>query len=373
MKNTFKVLILIFVSVVLYSCSSGDDSTVAQQDNFDREAMLVNWADNIIIPSYTNFKTATDNLNAEVTSFTDSPSISGLQSLRAVWLNTYLEFQKVSMFEIAKAEEINFRNRLNVYPTNASEIEQLIVDGNYDFSLPSTLDAQGFPAIDYLLHGLGTTDEEILSFYTTNANANNYKEYLTNLSATIDSLSAIVLDDWVANYRTTFVANTGSSANGSVDKLVNDYLFYYEKALRAGKVGIPAGVFSGEPLPGNVEAFYRQDISKQLLLEALTATQNFFNGKYANSSTKGESLKSYLDFLNTIKNGEDLSALINNQFNTARNTINGLNTNFVSQIQSNNGEFLSAYDELQRNVVLLKVDMLQALSIDVDFVDADGD
>ena len=333
----------------------------------------MNWADNIIIPSYTNFKTATGNLNSEVISFTDSPSVSGLQSLRAVWLNTYLEFQKVSMFEIAKAEEINFRNRLNVYPSNTSEIEQLIADGNYDFSLPSTIDAQGFPAMDYLLHGLGTTDEEILSFYTTNANASNYKAYLLNLSTAIVSLTTTVLDDWVTNYRTTFVSNTGSSANGSVDKLVNDYLFYYEKALRAGKVGIPAGVFSGEPLPGNVEAFYRKDISKQLLLEALAATQNFFNGKSANTNTQGESLQSYLDFLNTIKNGEDLSALINNQFDTARNAINGLDNNFVTQIQTNNGQFLSTYDELQRNVVLLKVDMLQALSIDVDFVDADGD
>jgi len=34
---------------------------------------------------------------------------------------------------------------------------------------------------------------------------------------------------------------------------------------------------------------------------------------------------------------------------------------------------LSTYDGLQKNVVLLKVDMLQALNINVDFVDADGD
>jgi hypothetical protein len=34
---------------------------------------------------------------------------------------------------------------------------------------------------------------------------------------------------------------------------------------------------------------------------------------------------------------------------------------------------LSAYDALQRNVVFMKVDMLQALNINVDYVDADGD
>ena len=34
---------------------------------------------------------------------------------------------------------------------------------------------------------------------------------------------------------------------------------------------------------------------------------------------------------------------------------------------------LETYDELQKAVVLLKVDMLQVLNIKVDFVDADGD
>lgn len=34
---------------------------------------------------------------------------------------------------------------------------------------------------------------------------------------------------------------------------------------------------------------------------------------------------------------------------------------------------LQTYDELQKNVILMKVDMLQALNINVDYVDADGD
>jgi hypothetical protein len=33
----------------------------------------------------------------------------------------------------------------------------------------------------------------------------------------------------------------------------------------------------------------------------------------------------------------------------------------------------NAYDELQKVVILLKVDMLQAFNVNVDYVDADGD
>jgi hypothetical protein len=74
-----------------------------------------------------------------------------------------------------------------------------------------------------------------------------------------------------------------------------------------------------------------------------------------------------------VKNGSDLSSLINAQFESARTKVNGLQANFVNQIESDNSKMLETYDELQRNVILMKVDMLQSLSIDINYVDADGD
>jgi hypothetical protein len=50
-----------------------------------------------------------------------------------------------------------------------------------------------------------------------------------------------------------------------------------------------------------------------------------------------------------------------------------LDENFYNQINDNNTKFLRVYDAIQEVVVLLKVDMLQLLSINVDYVDADGD
>ena len=152
-------------------------------------------------------------------------------------------------------------------------------------------------------------------------------------------------------------------------------MFYYEKALRAGKVGIPAGVFSGSPLPQNVESYYNQTVSKLLLTQALNATVDFFNGKGFSSEyqSNGFSLNSYLEALGSEKNDASLQTLINNQFQVAFSKIELLNDNFIQQITNDNTKMLEAYDELQRNVILMKVDMLQALSIDVNYVDADGD
>ncbi len=369
-----KGLFLLLMGMIVFACSEDESTNPDESDDaFDRKAMLVNWADNIIVPSYTAFNTEAKNLETVINNFTENPSVETLQQTRLTWRESYLTFQHVSMFEIGRAEALNYRNRVNVYPTNTSEVDNLIAEGNYDLSLPSTIDAQGFPAIDYMLNGLAVTNEEIVAFYTTNGNAQNYKDYLNTLAETISTLTETVLNDWNNGYRDTFVDNTSSSASGSVDKLANDYVFYYEKALRAGKVGIPAGVFSNEPLPEKVEAFYKEDISKQLAIEALQATQNFFEGKHFNSATKGESFKTYLAYLNTIKNGENLGNLITAQFETAKTNLQGLNDNFSLQIENDNTKMLNTYNELQRNVILMKVDMLQAMDISVDYVDADGD
>lgn len=370
LKSGFLLLVL---AASIVACTSDSDNPQESSDNFDRGAMLVNWADNIIIPAYASFNTKVSSLNTRITEFTTNPTVQNLQTLRSAWKEAYVSFQNVSMFEIGMAEELRFRNRLNVYPADAAQIESFIESGVYDFSLPSTIDKQGFPALDYMLNGLAETDTEIVAFYTSNTNAEGYKNYLQNLSETIFSLSNEVLTSWTGGYRDTFVANTSSSASGAVDKLTNDYIFYYEKSLRAGKVGIPAGVFSTGTLPQNVEAFYKKDISKELLLEAITASQNFFNGTSFIGNSNGQSFKTYLDYLNTIKNGENLSALINDQFAVAKSKANELNPNFVQQIETDNSKMLSTYDELQRIVILLKVDMVQAMNVSIDYVDADGD
>jgi len=74
-----------------------------------------------------------------------------------------------------------------------------------------------------------------------------------------------------------------------------------------------------------------------------------------------------------MRDGEPLSAKISNQFTAIRTEAENVGPDFSQQVSEDNVRMLALYDEMQRLVVLLKVDMLQALSINVDYVDADGD
>ncbi len=366
-------LVISFIAVAI-ACSSSDGGGGNSGDNYNRTVMLTNWADNIIIPSYTNYQTKIQTLLTDATAFTTTPTQSSLQNVRTSWLEAYKAYQTVTIFNIGKAMEINFKERTNTYPTNAAGIEANISAGSYNFSLLSQFDRQGFPALDYVLNGLAATDAETLGFYTTNGNAVKYKQYVTDLTAKLKADADLIVTDWNSGYRDTFVASNGNAVSSSVNKTTNLFVKNFEKDIRSGKIGIPAGIFSGGTLfPEKTEAFYKNDVAKILLIEALKAQKDFFNGKHFNSPTTGESLKSYLDFLNTVRDGQNLSDIINNQFTTINTQVNLLNGSFSQQISTDNSKMLTAYDALQQNVVYTKLDMMQALNITIDYVDNDGD
>jgi hypothetical protein len=309
-------------------------------------------------------------LKAAGETFVNDKTTVNLQDLQDALLSAYSSWQYVSMFEIGKAETSALRDFTNIFPSNVAMIESNISAGDYNLELPSTRDQQGFPALDYLLFGIGDANDEIVNKYISNI---QYTFYMEALIDRLVFLTSEVLDDWKNGYRDTFVTKDGSEASSSVNKMVNDYLFYYEKALRAGKIGIPAGVFSASPLPDRVEGLYAGNISKQLFDASLKASIDFFNGTHFNSTTKGESLSSYLDYLSNITATESLSEEINNQFAASQQEASNLDDSFYDQVESDNQLMLQTYDELQKNVVLMKVDMLQAMNISVDYIDADGD
>lgn len=370
----YKNLVLVFfVSLLLVRCGGSDDDSSNNGEvkpvAYDRGKMLVHWADKIIIPAHNAFKLTLTDLDTSTKTFVASPDQSNLDDLRSKWLLSYKSWQHIEMFDIGKSEEIYFKSKMNVYPIDKTWLDNNIEKGTYDLENANNYSSQGFPAIDYMLYGIGADDTAILNKYTAN---NSFTNYLTDLVNKMVSTTDLVINDWT-NYRATFVGSTDNTASSSVNKLTNDFIYYYEKGLRANKVGIPAGVFSGAPLKGNVEAFYKKDVSKDLLLEAMDASIKFFNGTSYDGISSGPSLKSYLTHLNSTKGGATLSSLVATKLETAKSQINSLSNDFVIQIETDNNKMLTAYDAIQAVVVLLKVDMLQAFNINVDYTDADGD
>ena len=363
----FFIISIFFVGFII-ACDDGDENP-SETASFDRREMLTNWADNIIVPAFINYRNYLQNLVESKDAFILRPNESTYDSLTAAWLQAYKTWQHVSMFDIGKAESIGLRNFTNIYPADNALINENISSQVYNLELPSNFDAQGFPAIDYLLFGIGGSKEQIIE----QLSSDDHSQYLSDLINRLHTLTDTVTEDWLNSYSEEFINNDGSSATASVDKVVNDFLFYYEKYLRAGKVGIPAGVFSGNKISSAVEAPYSGIHSKLLFLEGLEAVQNFFLGNHFEKGTRGISLKDYLDFVRPQNNDADIAMNIVDQWGSAISKTQGISDNLKEQVETDNVKMLELYDELQIAVVLMKVDMMQALNIQVDYVDADGD
>ena len=343
-------------------------TTTTQVSSFDRGTILENYADNIITPKYNDFKNIIDELKTTADNFTETPNVANYDLLHDKWVESYKKWQYIEMFNIGKAEEIMFYNKMNTYPVNTVRINNNIDENKTDLSNPNDWPAQGFPGIDYMIHGIESSKQAVVDKYDSES---KYGVYLKTLVNEMSNNTNTVVDDW-STYKTSFIASVENTATSAFNMLTNDFVFYFEKGLRTNKIGIPAGRFSTSPLPDRVEAYYSsknsfEDISKSLALESRKATEDLFLGRSSNGDL-GASYKSYLDYLET-----DLGGTLVTKLEAAKTALNELEDNFINQINTDNNKMLLAFDALQTIVVNLKTDMLSNFNIAVDYVDADGD
>ena len=371
-KNIFYFILFAFTII---ACSSDSEDEIDQIPQFDRSSILKNYADNIIIPRYNDFKSELDNLKIAVDNFTQTPNTSNFDEVHINWLNTYKKWQYVEIFNIAKAEEMMYFNTINTYPVDEQRINENISSLKLDLSNSNDWSCQGLSGVDYMLHGIGISKEEIIQHYKDDS---NYGNYLKNLLTIMTSNTADIVQDW-STYKSTFTGSSGNSNTSSLNMLTNDFIYYFEKGLRTNKIAIPVGYFSGgNPFPEKTEAYYSsknsfQDVSKILAKEALTASESLFLGK-SSSGSVGASLKTYLDYLHSADvNKDNLSPIIVTNFQKAHQALDELNENFIDQINSDKPKMLNTFDKLQALVVNMKTNMLSILSIQVDYIDADGD
>ena len=371
-----KSILLFSLSVVLAaggitSCKDvvdGPEKPTAGASDLDRKALVTYWADTLITPGYQRFGGKLTAMKTQTAAFTAAPTAAGLQALRQSWREAYLEWQKVEAFEFGPAATVSLANRFNIYPADAAGIRQNIASGTYNFEFSTAVPQQGFPALDFLLNGIAADDNAIVQSYVATA---NQRRYLTDVVSTMDQLLTGVQAQWSGPYRATFVNSTGTSAGSSLSLLVNAYVRYYEQGLRSGKVGIPAGVMSGVAAPDKIEAYYhRGTLPLQLAQVAHTTVQQLFNGRAGQPS-----LKTYADALGAkdSRTGNLLSKLIDAQFQVSAQQLASLGPDLYTTVQSRNAAAVLSYNEMQKAVRMLKVDMTSAMSISVTYVDNDGD
>lgn len=356
---------------VLGACNKGSDGDDTSND-LNRKNMLMQYADNYIIPAYADMNTAMANLKSSTELFLTAPNEAKLAILQQNWRTAYTTWQRIEMLEFGPAEDASLRMYMNIYPASVSKINNNIVTGTYNLDAFSSTDVQGFPALDYLLNGLATTPADLVSFYTTEPQAANRKKYVQDVVNKMSEKLIAVSNAWTS-YQSTFAEATGTDVNSSISKMTNAYVLYFERYLRSGKIGLPAGAMTGTALPTLTEAYYSPGLANDLARTAMNAVRDFYEGKSYDGTGDGVGMRDYLAAIGTKDNDQLIADIITEEMNQAMNALNMLNTPISEAVVNNRPAVLGVYDQLQDIVPLLKVDMVSAFGISITYVDNDGD
>lgn len=365
-----KIIGSICALLLLVACSDSSDSSEGRGTgdvNFDRAALLQSLADNHIISDFEDFAIETEALKSAVNAFEVISDESTLTALRIAWLKSYQVFQSVAIYDLGPALDKSYYFNLNAHPLDVAGTEANINKENFrpeDLKVSTNQNKQGFPAVDYLVNGLGVDDAAILEVYN-GTNGDVYKKYLAAVTDRIDALTDEVLNEWKGSYRETFVSNTAGDRSGALNEFLNTYVLYLEKRLRASKLGIPAGQFTEEAFPDQIESVFRPEESRGLLLDALENLKEVYEGE-------GNDTASLSSTLIELDRGE-LNTMILSKLAAAEAAIKTLDVNLKKQIEEDRQKALGVRRNIQEAVVLIKNDMTSALGAVIVFQDGDGD
>ena len=376
MKKGLKIagLAAICAVLVLVACKKKTTDPNANNNSYDRGAMLANYADNYIVPAYTQMSNVLNVLKTNTDAFAAAPDAAKLSSLQATWQTAYKIWQHVEMFEFGPDQATALRMYMNIYPVSVNKINSNITTGTYNLDQFGNTDAQGFPALDYLLNGLAGNNTAILAFYTSDGQAANRKQYLQAIVNKMNEKIAAVRDAWTGDYRNTFVAATGTDVSSSLSLMTNAFVLHYERYLRGGKIGLPVGAMTGTAAPQLTEAYYSPELSKDLALEGLEAINGIYEGKNFDGTANGSGFKDYLGAIGTKdENDKPMADLITEELAQATTALSGLTTTIKDGVVNDRPTVLSIYQEIQQVVPLFKVDMVSAFGISITYVDNDGD
>jgi predicted lipoprotein len=346
-----------------------DNST----EKYDTKVMTTNVATNYIVPAYSNYTSETALLLDLVNTFSSSSSESNLTACQNQWKVTALAWQNVAMLEFGPAEGMSLKSQTNIFPVDTALIKSHITSNSYDLQLPSNFDAKGLQSLDYLLFLPSMTEAEIVAYYTSTPNA---KIYLNSVTAELKTNAETVYNTWNSAYKTTFINNIESNAIGtSVSDMMNALSLHFEAFVRKGKIGVPLGIFNGisqQTMPGHVEGLY-SGYSVDLALQSIKAIKDYINGKTFSSTTNGEGLSNYLDFVKAQNNSQNLSVVIDDKLEIITTNLNALSTTVNDAINSNNAAVHTVYQSMQQLVPLIKVEMNSNLGVLISYQDSDGD
>lgn len=370
-KNILKYVAIVVGAVLLISCETKTGKETDLINSYNRTELLNNVGKLCIMPAYNSYYSSVVKMEMDFSSFVQNPKNTSLETLRTSWELCLLSWQEIAFLEFGPAADISLRSQTNLFPVDTSLINSNVKLGNSNLAIASNFAAKGLQTIDYLLFHPDYNDAALLTYLSSNESV----KYLEKVIIDLKENAKYVNDQW-RTYINLFISNSESNADGtSMSNIVNALSIHFEANVRKGKIGIPSGVFNGfsqQVMPAHTEAYFS---GKSLVFarKSMDAIEKFYKGvSYANNND-GEGLDDYLNYVEAKKGSEFLDELIKSQFTAIGTALSALNDPLSAEVLNNKEGVSNCYQEMQKMVSLIKVDLTSSLGVLVNYQDTDGD
>ena len=350
-----RIIFGLFVSALFLITACDKDKN---KDEFDKVALLQNFADNIIQPRYADFKTKIDSLEILFIAFQSNPTEAKFEAIKTQWKACYLSFQRVKTFDFGPAMNSGFKGAIGTFPTDTIQISSNVAAGAYNLATATNADAVGLAALDFLFY---QTDA-----YLKITTSQFYSQYCLDVIQKMKAETDAVVNAWTT-FKSNFIASTGNESTSMFSMLVNDFCQDWEEA-KAAKLGIPLGKYSlGIQRPEYIEARY-SGYSLPILKASLSSIAEIYSGIGFNGQD-GVGFDDYLIALNK----ESLNSVIKDKFREIDSSFYIFNSSLQLELTQNPIALENLFNAISEQVIFIKTDMTASFGILITYQDNDGD
>lgn len=178
-------------ATTLSALAACDDGGVTGA-GFDDRQVIVDFADQVVIPTYDLLHQRAVALDAAATALAAAPTAATLRAAQDAWAATRVPWEQSEGFLFGPVDAFGYDPAMDSWPVNRTDLDLVLASGDeltaeYLRNLPDT--QKGFHTIEYLLFGVDRTR-------TAGQLTARQLAYLTGLTAELAAVAAALSASW---------------------------------------------------------------------------------------------------------------------------------------------------------------------------------
>ena len=250
-KNLFLLSLAMMGLTTFTACSSSDDdnkkedgtSEITIQDS-EYDAIINQYVDNVVLPTYNDLKTKNSALYQAVVAFGDAPSNANFQAICDAWLAAREPWESSEAFLFGPVADYGLDPNMDSWPLDQEAIVNMLTSqqwndmkwtGDYnedDEAIAAAQNVRGFHTLEFLAFRDGkartlndaATDGEAANAVYNESNATAWAQYMRNTAQLLVDDVTLLCDAWSNGYATTFKNHNGgdfTSGLSCIEQLID--------------------------------------------------------------------------------------------------------------------------------------------------------